>query len=359
MRVAVDGRELCRDELNSLGLFLKALIELIANEAEVLVLVPVAMKTKITDGAIEVRVRGREFRNGLGLLGYHRWMRRMVKESRPDIFYEINHYLPFKMPGTISVTTIHDLYVLHEFNRHGLAYRLMYKMLVARTLRNSTIVIARSKATLEELRSVYHVQREIFVNPHAVSVEEPGQDRELGGRGYILCLGRVNRWKGIDRVVELYVGGLFESGLELVLAGPVEDQALGRQIEDLIQAGHRITVTGYVSDDQRNRLVANCDLFLYPSRYDGFGVPPLEAAILRRRMVVNDIPVLHESLGDEARFVDFYAADDVVIDSLMQALADEEYPFELLRQRGLEFSIQNSLSGARKILASYLEAADG
>ena len=60
---------------------------------------------------------------------------------------------------------------------------------------------------------------------------------------------------------------------------------------------------GYVTDEVRNYLYSNCESFLFPSRYEGFGMPPLEAALLGSRVVVSDIEPLREIFGEEAKYV--------------------------------------------------------
>jgi glycosyltransferase involved in cell wall biosynthesis len=61
---------------------------------------------------------------------------------------------------------------------------------------------------------------------------------------------------------------------------------------------------GYVADDQRNWLYSRCAAFLFPSRYEGFGLPPLEAACLGAPVVVSDIQPMREIFGDEFHYVD-------------------------------------------------------
>ena len=65
-------------------------------------------------------------------------------------------------------------------------------------------------------------------------------------------------------------------------------------------------------------------LFLYPSRYDGFGKPPLEAAIVKTPILVNDVPVMHEITRNAAIYVDFYGNQNQLFDAIGKELEKQD-----------------------------------
>jgi glycosyltransferase involved in cell wall biosynthesis len=77
------------------------------------------------------------------------------------------------------------------------------------------------------------------------------------------------------------------------------------------KAGHRIVLTGYVGETALRDLYSSCLVFVYPSLYEGFGLPPIEAMACGAAVVVSDIPALVESTGLAARAVDPRDADDI------------------------------------------------
>jgi glycosyltransferase involved in cell wall biosynthesis len=84
-------------------------------------------------------------------------------------------------------------------------------------------------------------------------------------------------------------------------------------------AGRRIVFTGFLEDSALQQYVAHAEALVYPSLYEGFGLPPLEAMAARCPAVVSDIPALRESCGKEAIYCDPYSAKDIA--SAMEGVA--------------------------------------
>src|SRR5260370_19669001 len=68
--------------------------------------------------------------------------------------------------------------------------------------------------------------------------------------------------------------------------------------------GERLRFTGYLSDEDLRALYSSCRVFIYPSVYEGFGLPPLEAMACGAPVIAGRIPSLQETLGSAARFVE-------------------------------------------------------
>lgn len=101
-----------------------------------------------------------------------------------------------------------------------------------------------------------------------------------------------------------------------------------------------VVYIGYASDATARALMKYCKAFLFPSTYEGFGIPPMEALCMGARIILGDIPVLHEIYGDSAKYVDCDKADvrlDTMVDGWM---VDREHVNRVLEAHSWEASAE-------------------
>ena len=144
---------------------------------------------------------------------------------------------------------------------------------------------------------------------------------------YILYLGSMEIKKGVPELLAAFASlpPDAEPGVMLVLAGAPGGETL--DLPALIRqhgCGRPIRHMGYVSDEDRIRLLAGCCLFVYPSKYEGFGLPPLEAMALGRPCVVSNATSLPEVVGDAALQADVSDRESLAA-ALHRGLTDREF----------------------------------
>ena len=100
------------------------------------------------------------------------------------------------------------------------------------------------------------------------------------------------------------------------------------------ELGDRVEFTGYVDDDQLKQLYRKAKLFLFPSLYEGFGLPPLEAMACGCPVIVSKAASLPEICGDAAYYVNPYDVEDIA-KGIYTVLTDEGLQKELIR-KGLQ-----------------------
>jgi alpha-1,3-rhamnosyl/mannosyltransferase len=136
----------------------------------------------------------------------------------------------------------------------------------------------------------------------------PAQN-EMGITGkYVLFLGNIEPRKNIVRLVRAYenLPVTLRNKYSLVLAGGVgwNNDEIAKTIENSVASGHKVITTGYVSEKQRASLYKNASVFAFPSLYEGYGLPVLEAASYGVPVVASDLSVLREVMGQGAAYCD-------------------------------------------------------
>jgi len=139
------------------------------------------------------------------------------------------------------------------------------------------------------------------------------------------------------------------SGLDakyyLVLVGK-KDTIFNMQILDEILAN----CVGYVSDEELASLYSNASLFVYPSIYEGFGIPPLEAMSLGCPVILSDIPVFREIFGDAACYAD-PGETESISDAMVHVLTHDDYRQQLYERGAERAKLYSWEQSARKLLA--------
>jgi len=223
------------------------------------------------------------------------------------------HALPLRLPCP-AVVTIHDLSFVRDASLMGRKDRLVFRTMVPRALRGAARVLTVSERTRRDLRELYGVPDErIVVTPNGIDPAFTPAHPEQAQlpHDYALLVGAVQSRK--NPLLALAAAG--SAGLPLVVAGPAKDAELSRELE---RRGAR--VTGYVAQEELVALYRGAACVLQTSRYEGFGLPVLEAMACGTPVVAVDEPALREVGGDAA----IYAPESGLADAIRQALAERE-----------------------------------
>jgi glycosyltransferase involved in cell wall biosynthesis len=230
---------------------------------------------------------------------------RLLRRLRPELVH-FQHVLPLGYRGR-SVVTLHDLHFERDPSVMGLADRLTFKTFVPRSARRATRLIAVSERTKRDAIELYGLPPEkITVVPHGVDpVFSPGDGTH---DGYVLFVGAVQARK--DPLAALRAAR--EAGLPLVVAGPPKEPELVQALRD-----GGADVRGWVEHEELAQLYRRAAALVLPSRFEGFGVPVLEALASGTPVVLSDDAALREVAGDAGIYGD-------PADGVRQALAERE-----------------------------------
>lgn len=247
-----------------------------------------------------------------------------------------------------SIVTIHD--ILFEDHpsyfpwQQVLAFKLAFRLSAMGARRIITI----SNFTAQRLMEVYRVPpQQISVTPLAVGAEfhpEPPERiasvcEKFGIRGkYLLAVGNLHPRKNLHRLGlafrDLITSGKLD-GLSLVLVGKKTWRAekVLDPLTSLLDQG-RVILTGYVEDADLPALYSGAQAFIYPSLFEGFGIPPLEAMACGTPAIVGYTSSLPEVCGDAACWVDPWSVGDLKT-ALTRISECDDYRIALA-QAGLE-----------------------
>lgn len=258
--------------------------------------------------------------------------------ARSAIVHGPNYFLPRWAEG--GVITVHDLSVLLYPETHPIERVRDFELRFRASLNRAQCVITDSETVRREVISVLGFREEhVFHVPLGVSPPAMNPTIAAGTAlpsalnsfglvpgQYSLCVSTLEPRKRIDRLVAAY--GMLPTQVRhrfpLVLAG-----ARGWKCEALddaiVQAEHEgwLTRLDYVSDVERDALYRGARLFIYPSLYEGFGLPPLEAMAFGVPTIVGDAETLIEVTKGAARVVDVEDVDRFA-ETIFENLEDEQ-----------------------------------
>jgi glycosyltransferase involved in cell wall biosynthesis len=224
------------------------------------------------------------------------------------------------VPVVPQILTVLDVTPLH-FPKEYPLQRYYLRYFVSKLLRKSAGIIAITENTKQDIITAYGIK------PERISVILPGYDRsryrfgvEPGAvkskyalKSYLLYLGNLMPHKNLRRLLRAFALLHRELPYTLVIAGwkdPRHYRALEAETQTLGLA-EKVLFLNYVPADELPALYTGAELFAFPSLYEGFGLPPLEAMACGCPVVVSNIASLSEVCGDAAYYVDPYDVKNI------------------------------------------------
>jgi glycosyltransferase involved in cell wall biosynthesis len=289
-----------------------------------------------------------------------------------DVFYSPDFLLP-PTRAQRTIVTVHDLSYLRVPECFPEPLKRYLNNAVPRAVRRADLILADAASTQRDLADVYRVP------PEKVKVLYPGVDARFRpdvaedartrvrgftrGKPYLLSVGTLQPRKNYARLIEAFARlithpALRFADLQLILAGGqgwMSDEIY--QAVDRLGLRERVLFTNFVSDDDLPALYAMATLLVYPSLYEGFGLPIAEAMACGAPVVSSNGSSLPEVAGDAALYFDPRDVD-AMADTLQRALSDDALRADL-RAKGFAQVKQFSWERAARELMGYLVGSDG
>jgi glycosyltransferase involved in cell wall biosynthesis len=258
---------------------------------------------------------------------------RLLRRARPALAHFL-HALPVRYPGP-SVVTIQDLSWERDPSVMPRRIRTIFKLVVPRAAKRATRVLTISERTKRDLIELYDIPADKIVVTllGADPAFRPDGQRDT----YLLYVGAIE-----PRKQPLLAADAAEAlGRRLVVVGPTKDDALA---DELRRRG--ADVRGYVDKDELVRLYQRASCLLFPSRYEGFGLPIVEAMACGTPVAAFDDPAMREVAGNAAIFGRDFT------ESVRTALAQTDRLVAAGLRRAREFSWEET---ARRTAQVYRE----
>ncbi len=279
-----------------------------------------------------------------------------LKIKQPIDIWHATYPLPISIKNTLKITTIHDLIPL-KLPHLTLDNKRFFRDLIKSSLEDSEVIITVSQSTKNDLVSLFDYPAErIFVTyqPIALKTITEGENKpilekyQLKKDNYILFVGAIEPKKNIKRLIEAYQK--LSTGQSLVIIGK-KAWLWKEELKNIEQSSTKIVLLDYVSSQDLQYLYKGASCFIFPSLYEGFGLPVLEAMNFGCPVITSNIASLPEVCGDAALYIDPYDTQDLA-EKLEQLLGDNHLRAHLAQaghQRAKLFSMERYIQEINRV----------
>jgi glycosyltransferase involved in cell wall biosynthesis len=284
----------------------------------------------------------------------------VLRRERPDLYHAPHYVLPAAV-NCSSVVTIHDC--IHLMFPQYLPNRMAYAYARAQmwtAAHRSDCILTVSDASKRDILHLFNIPPEkivvvynaidshFSVTPPEEAVARVRERYQLDHR-FVLYVGNIKPHKNLVRLIEAFnelrTGDLEDLKL-LIIGDEISKLPALRLAVHRHKLHKHVRFLGYVPDDQLAVLYRLASVFVFPSLYEGFGLPPLEAMASGTPVVTSNVSSLPEVVGDAAMLVDPHDVDSIV-GGLRTALTDPARAEEMRRkglERAREFSWERSVA---------------
>lgn len=238
--------------------------------------------------------------------------------------------------GSKQIITVHDIIPLLFKKDHKKQY-YFYKYLLKYALNKAKAVIVPSNHTKELVVSSYGLSSDkirVIYNGIQDSYLREVDSYNPKKENFILYIGRIAPSKNIMSILKAFEIIRNKIDHKLIIVGDGKKNFLKRHYTRSLYGDNRVIFKRHISNDEIINLYKNASLFIFPSLYEGFGLPPLEAMVCSCPVVVSNVSSLPEVCGDAAYYVDPYSVESIA-EGMYKVLTDEFLRQNLIK-KGLE-----------------------
>ncbi|HJR59003.1 MAG TPA: glycosyltransferase family 1 protein [Vicinamibacterales bacterium] len=295
-----------------------------------------------------------------------------LRRERVDLFHAPHYVLPPLTPCK-AVVTIHDCIHLRfpQYLPNRLGYVYARTSMWVATHRAARVLTVSETSKRDILRYFRIPESKIDVIYNAIDerLGEAPTDAEMAqvreryqlNAPFVLYTGNIKPHKNLERLIEAF-HTLRRGGLEhvqlLIIGDEISKYATLRRAVHRHKLHKHVRFFGFVPDKTLSSLYRLASVFVFPSLYEGFGLPPLEAMAAGTPVITSNLSSLPEVVGDAAILIDPYEPDEIA--AAMRRVLTDPAVRDDLRARGLDrvkqFSWERSVQRVREIYGEVLDA---
>ena len=373
MRIAIDAR-MARNPLSGPGRYAINLIRALANldnENQYIVIQNANLPEKITKAenfkTIWINHPPLSLRTVF-------WLQTILEKEKVQIFHSLYFLTP--MGGHFTrIITIHDLMVLtfpNFFKGRSLPIKIYGKIFTNAFIRTSLACSSRIITDSETVRNqivqwkpkcsgkisvIYPGIDSTFKRINDMSHLENNRKKFGLAKNIVLYIGNTRPYKNLPRLIKAFklLNDDQEHKFQLVIGGG-ESRNLHalKVLKHNLELDDYVVFTGELTDDEVIALMNIADIFVFPSLYEGFGLPPLEAMACGTPVVTSNAGSLPEVVGDSALLVNPLCAQDIA-DAIQKLFLDQELKQELIRRGFERVKLFSWEKAARETLQVYTQ----
>ncbi len=356
MRIGVDARPLTLPS-TGIGRYTGEIARrLVASPHDVYLYAHQPLVTEVPGARVRTgRVRHGQLGSLHAQLRYPRWLRR----DGVDVFFSPRHHLPL-LTSVPTVVTVHDLVWRKAPDSMATLGRTLERALMPPSLRKADAVIAVSSATRADLLEYMPaLEGKLEVIPEAAFTPRQVPPPRRGD--YLLCVGTFEPRKNLPTVLKAYAR-LRDSGVTshaLVLAGnPGWKQDVDALVAGLDLGAH-VTLVRSASQPALEELYGGCDFLVHAARYEGFGLPILEAMTFGKPVITSNVASMPEVAGDAALLVNPSSVEELA-DAMRQLIQDSTVYEQLAaraRPQAAKFSWDEAAAATLRVIEAVADSA--
>jgi glycosyltransferase involved in cell wall biosynthesis len=290
-----------------------------------------------------------------------------------NIFFSPHYNIPlFPIRTKHRITTIHDVFHLAFHKSLGISQKIYAKLLINQALKQSDCVITVSEFSKTEILKYTNNKygNKITVIHNGVEFKPERLKNNINtehNKPYFLYVGNVKPHKNLSRTIEAFRLLLSDYKCSqqekpyFIIAGKKEgfitsDDNIANMINHDSLLQKHVMFTGWIIDEELNKLYANALALVFPSYYEGFGFPPLEAMSLGTPVVASIATSIPEVCGKAALYFDPFDVTDIYA-KMKQALINDSLRNDLIK-KGINnvarFTKDSSINGHIQLFEKYL-----
>jgi len=277
-------------------------------------------------------------------------IQKIAEEEKADVVhFPYNWSFPFRKT-TPSILTIHDVIPLNyreamPFLTNYFLYRPGIRLAGRLNDRIATVsefskqdISSKTGASLNKISVIPNGLREPFVQDESLEVEL--RERFQLQDGFILYVGGIHERKNVARLIRAFAKLVQDQGFpgKLLATGSVSGAPYQEKMKAILDGvveetgmGEKVVFTGFVTDEELEALMRMTHFMIYPSLYEGFGMPLLEAMQVGTPVITSNLTAMPEVAGGAALLVDPFDVGDIA-NTMSKLLGDDDLREDLIRK---------------------------